>query len=126
MSPHISISALSCWGMEMLLSLFYSEKSVEGACITCYENMKTRLKINRSSPLQVYLPGQDGRGLDKCMWWFQDDKFTTLKASKPETYLRNGMCFRTGSIQSKDNNYDLKIRKYARHRFCSLCDLDVV
>jgi hypothetical protein len=36
----ISISDLSCWDMERLLSLFFSEKSVESAYITCYENMK--------------------------------------------------------------------------------------
>jgi hypothetical protein len=61
--------------------------------------MKPQLKNNSPSPIEVYLPGQDGRGLYKYMMWFHDDKFTTLKASTQETYLRNGMYFRTGSIQ---------------------------
>jgi hypothetical protein len=60
------------------------------------------------------------------MMYFHDDKFMTLKASKPETYLRNGMCFRTGSIQLKDNDYKLKSRNNIRHRLRSLCDLGVV
>jgi hypothetical protein len=60
------------------------------------------------------------------MKYFHDDKFTTLKASIPEAYLRNGMCFRAGSIQSKDNDYKLKSRNNIRHRFCSLYDLGVV
>jgi hypothetical protein len=58
--------------MERLLSLFFSEISVEGAYITCYQNMKPQLKINISSPLEVYLPGQEGRGLYKYMMWFHD------------------------------------------------------
>jgi hypothetical protein len=44
----------------------------------------------------------------------------------PETYLRNGMFFRTGSIQFKDNNCRINGRNSTRHRFCSLCDLGVV
>ena len=36
------------------------------------------------------------------------------------------MCFRTGSIQFKDNDYKLKSRNNLCHRFCSLCDLGVV
>jgi hypothetical protein len=97
--------------MERLLCLLISEKSVEGAYIICYENMKPQLKISSSSPLEVYLPGQEDRGLYKYMMWFQDEKFTTLKASIPETYLRNGMCFRTGSNQFKAIDYKLKSRK---------------
>ena len=122
----ISISALSCWDMDRLLSMSFSEKSVENAYIKCYENMKPQLKITSSSPLEVYLPGEEGRGLYKYMKYFHDDKFTTLKASVPEVYLRNGMCFRTGSIQFKDNDYKLKSRNNLCHRFCSLCDLGVV
>jgi hypothetical protein len=36
------------------------------------------------------------------------------------------MHFMTGSIQFKDNDYELKRRKNRRnrYRFCSLCDLD--
>jgi hypothetical protein len=60
------------------------------------------------------------------MKYFHEDKFTTFKASLPEIYLKNGMCFRTGSIQFKDNDYKIKCRKSIRHRFCSLCDLGVV
>jgi hypothetical protein len=84
--------------MERLLSMSFSEKSVENAYIKCYENMKPQLKINSSSPLEVYLPEEEGRGLYKYMKYFHDNKFTTLNASIPEAYLRNGMCFRAGSI----------------------------
>jgi hypothetical protein len=112
--------------MERLLSLFFSEKSVESAYITYYVNMKPQLKVKNSSPLEVYLPGEEGRGLYKYMNCFHDDKFTALKASLPEIYLRNGMCFRTGSIQFKDNDNKLKNRNNIRHRFCVLCDLSVV
>ena len=73
----ISISALSCWDMDRLLSMSFSEKSVENAYIKCYENMKPQLKINSSSPLEVYLPGEEGRGLYKYMKYFDHDKFTT-------------------------------------------------
>jgi hypothetical protein len=46
--------------------------------------MKPQFKINSSSPLKVYLPGEKGRGLYKYMKYFHDGKFTTLKASIPE------------------------------------------
>ena len=62
--------------------------------------------INSSSPLEVYLPREEGRGLYKYMKYFHDDKFITLKASIPEIYLRYGMCFSTGSIQFEDNDYN--------------------
>jgi hypothetical protein len=35
------------------------------------------------------------------MRWSHGAKFSTFKAYIPETYLRDGMCFRTGSIQFK-------------------------
>jgi hypothetical protein len=45
------------------------------------------------------------------MKYFHDDKFTTLKAFMPEIYLRTGMCFRTGSIQFKDNEKKVRAER---------------
>jgi hypothetical protein len=61
----------------------FSEKSIENVYIKCYENMKPQLKINNSSPLEVYLPREEGRGLYKYMKYFHVDKCTTRKALIP-------------------------------------------
>jgi hypothetical protein len=44
-----------------------------------------------------------------------------MKASIPDIYIRNGMRFRAGGIQFKDNAFELKISFSRDLRRCDMC-----